>query len=600
MRALRLFSILIVCWFAFAAGGRALAQEPKLTARVDRTQIGIGDAAQLILTFEGEKSTPAPNIAVPEGLQVQYVGPSTQVSIVNGTMSASVSHRYLLVPKRPGSFRVGPFSFNINGKTFSAPAFTLEVVAAGAPAASAPSAGGATAQADLQDRIFVTLEASKNTLYLNEKATVTIKLFVNQLSIRDANFPTFDTTGFTTERVGQPKQYQVNRSGLLFNVLEFDLMVFPTRTGKLPLGPASVQCTQIITRPQQTPFPDEFFAQFFGGQDTHRLDIRSNALTIDVLPFPEEGRPAGFQDMVGAFSLNASVTPARVRLGEPVTLTARVTGEGNMKTVTAPTLTDSSGFKTYDPQRTETDQGVTFEQVIVPREMDITQVPAVELAYFDPNAKQYRIARAGPFPLQVQPPLTADATKVVASKEAQAQPPAPEELGSDIVYIKEDPGRWHARNTYLYESPAVAILVVLPLFIVGALWKWGSHRERLRTDTVYARRLRASPKAERGYRTAAAALASGRHQEFYAVISRTLREFLADKCRSSAQTVSADSLTSLSVCAGMEENDRRDIAHLLRRCDDIRYASLSASGDEMQRDLASLRRALDLIAKIHD
>ena len=595
-----LFPIFLAAFLLATAATPAAAQAPKLTASIDRNQIAIGDAVQLSLTFEGTQEIPPPSISGPEGLAIRYVGPMSRLSIVNGNTTASVTHNYLLIPQRAGSFRIGPFSFTINGNSYSAPAIDFEVLASGTPAPAGPTGQQPAPAVGLKDRIFLLITTAKDTLYLNERSSLTVKLYVSQLSIRDASFPVFESSGFTIERAGDPKQYQVNENGLLYNVLEFDLTIFPMRTGTMTFGPAVVECTQLIARQeQQNPFPNEFFANFFGTYETNKLELKSNTLSINVLPFPEENKPADFKGAIGDFSLSAQIAPSRVAFGDPVTLTMTVTGQGSLKTVSAPVLTDETGFKTYDAQRKDAGNTVTFEQVVVPKDADLTSVPAVRLAFFDPNARAYRTAQAGPFPLEVLPAESAGSGKVVASKEAASQPSAPEELGSDIIYIKEDPGPWEKPDAYLYRQPIMAVPFLLPLLFLLGVWLWGEHQNRLMTDTAYARRFRATPKAQEGFREAAADMAAGRHQEFYTAVSRTLREFLADKCRVPAQTVTPDSLASLPCSSLLGPDVTTKIQALLTKCDDIRYASLTASQDEMNKDLTVLREALDRISKIH-
>jgi len=579
--------------------GPIAAQEPKLTATLDRAQISIGDSAQLFLKFEGGENIRPPNIAMPKGLSARHIGQAAQVSITNGRSTSSISHRYLIIPQQAGSFRIGPFRFTIHGKAYTAPAVTIEVFGTGRPISTEPRAKGAPGAAQMQDKIFVTLETPKKSLYLNEKTSLTVKLHVSELVIRDANFPVFDSSGFTMERVGQPKQYQRNLKGTRYNILEFNLTMFPTRTGELTLGPARVECTQLVSRTARNTLSDQFFANLLGSFATHKLVLNSDAVAFNVLPFPQEGRPADFQGAVGNFSMNASIAPNKVALGEPVTLTTQVRGDGNIKTITTPILIDQAGFKTYDPQRRVARNEIITEQVIVPKDTTLSAIPAVRFVFFDPKVRAYQTAQAGPFPLVVQPRESGDATKVVASKEAASQPPAPEELGSDILYIREVPGAWKKAGTQLYRHPAAIILFLVPLFLLTALVQWSGHLQRLHTDAAYARRLRAHPKAEKGYKDAAADLAAEKHQEFYACVSRTLREFLADTYHTSAQMIGIDMLASLSIREQLGGEGAEEIAALLTKCDNIRYASLSATQEEMKDDLAALRTALDRIAKIH-
>ena len=72
---------LLLC---LALGYGAEARAATFTASLDRDTIALGENATLSLTFEGgsPQNTPVPpNIP---GLQISYVGPSSQFSFING------------------------------------------------------------------------------------------------------------------------------------------------------------------------------------------------------------------------------------------------------------------------------------------------------------------------------------------------------------------------------------------------------------------------------------------------------------------------------------------------------------------------------------
>ena len=71
--------------------GLAPAQAATFTATLDRDTISIGESATLSLTFEGGQPKNTPQIANIPGLQISYVGPSSQFSFVNGQTSSTVT-----------------------------------------------------------------------------------------------------------------------------------------------------------------------------------------------------------------------------------------------------------------------------------------------------------------------------------------------------------------------------------------------------------------------------------------------------------------------------------------------------------------------------
>jgi len=195
-----------------------LAKDVDFEVSVDKHRISPDDSIVLSLTFHGTQGVPAPDLSVTEGFHVQYMGPSTMMSIVNGSMSASVTHKYVLIPLKVGTFQLGPFSFQYRGDTYAAPSITVEV-SEGRVSRKAPRGEIPRERLEFEDRIFVVLEPAKTEAYLNEQIPIKVKLYVNRLSVRDIQYPRLTHDGFSAEPFVNPRQYKETLGGVLYDVI---------------------------------------------------------------------------------------------------------------------------------------------------------------------------------------------------------------------------------------------------------------------------------------------------------------------------------------------------------------------------------------------
>ncbi|MCM8781939.1 MAG: BatD family protein, partial [Candidatus Omnitrophica bacterium] len=203
MKKLLSFTLLLILCLVSTASGSDIQFE----VTVDRNKIALGETLQLNLTFHGAQSVSAPKIDKIEGFDSRYLGPSTMVSIVNGVVTSSITHIYNLIPLKTGTFSIGPFSVEVQGKRLTSKPITIEVVSA--------TSGGQPysrqqiqeeppptkiSQEELKDRIFLILSAGKRKAYLNEIIPLTIRLYVNRLGVRDIQFPVIETNNFSIEK----------------------------------------------------------------------------------------------------------------------------------------------------------------------------------------------------------------------------------------------------------------------------------------------------------------------------------------------------------------------------------------------------------------
>src|SRR5439155_20372590 len=145
-----------------------------------------------------------------------------------------------------------------------------------------------------------------------------------------SSVPSFD--GFWTEKLFDAERFDFQRrtlNGRSFGVaLLKKVVLFPLTAGDARIQPLAF--TVAVAAP-----PRDFF-DVFGTTQTVRIE--SKPVVIRVLPLPEKDKPKEFTGGVGQFSLAGLLDRPTSTNGEPVSLTIRVSGSGNLRMVDKPEL----------------------------------------------------------------------------------------------------------------------------------------------------------------------------------------------------------------------------------------------------------------------
>jgi len=560
----------------------ASAEDISVVATVENTTVELSSSLQLTITVNGLQSLAPITLPEIDGFQSRFLGPSTRVAVVNGSFSSSIAFLYRLYPQKTGKFTIPALQINIQGKDYATRPISVEVVPDGNPADSAGESTAAVSRT-LNDQLFVRLFAPKDTVFIGERVPIVARLYVGGVSIRDGYFSQFEHTGFMADDFKKVKEYPQVINGINFQVAEYLAFVYPTRTGSLTLGPLSVACNIRVKASSRSRmaagsdafFGDDFFDNFFSGYDVRPFTVESTPLRFTVRDLPSEGRPVGFNGAVGNFDFSLTAGPAEVKAGDPVTVKMRISGEGNMKTVRMPEFGEQSGiknsFKLYDAEVSEKDGEQVAEQVLIPLNERAAEVPAISFSFFNPESGQYKTITRGPIPLRVSP-APASAVPVTASALPLAGvEPAPEKIGEDIVFIKSMPGNWQPRGLVVWRSGLFLVL----LFLILGFWSAGyfSFRwtHRLRTDTRFARRMRAPRQARAGMAAAQKYLNSGAQKEFYDTVFKTLQDYLGNKFHLPAGSITVDTVAGAIGINPRKEKIIAKIKAVWNECEIVRY-----------------------------
>ena len=115
---------------ALLVAARATA-DVSVDATVESNDVTINEAFIFTITVNGAQNVSPPALYDLDGFEASYLGPSTQVSFVNGRMSASISHRYRVIPLRVGEFQFGPFAVDVQGQRYETKPVPIRVANTG-------------------------------------------------------------------------------------------------------------------------------------------------------------------------------------------------------------------------------------------------------------------------------------------------------------------------------------------------------------------------------------------------------------------------------------------------------------------------------------
>jgi hypothetical protein len=565
---------------------------------VSSRKVTLGSAIQLTITVHGESSVAPVQLPSMEGFDVQYIGPTTRMSFVNGQQSISKSFAYSLFPLKEGQWEIPQINVVAAGKTFTLSPIPIEVVAAGTSVGPEPTKQPTT----IEEQLFVILKVPKTEVYLNEPLPIKIMMFDAGPLAQNVQYPEMNTIGFTIGDYQPPQQYQQVIKGLRHNIVEFDNTIYPTREGELQLGPVKLLCNIVVhTSLGGSPlgggiFDDDFFNAFFDRQETQPMELQSEPVTINVLPLPEADKPIDFSGAVGQFDFNVSVSPTRIKVGDPITLRLTVIGKGNLAAIELPKIPLEAGFKLYDPQIFEKDTIKKSEQVIIPQSDDKKEVPALHFSYFDPEFKQYRTISKGPFPIEVLQLEEGDEFKVIGLEEG-GRSILPEKLGEDIVFIKMNSGNLRLRGRFLYNSGWLYGLIMSILGVWTGILVYFNRTHRIKTDIVYARRLLAPRQAKQGLERAKKMITTGKKEEFYDAVFKTIQHYLGNKLHLSSGAVTFETIQAALRSKNIDARIISDIKAVFEECDMIRYAMADIDEQRMRQTYQLLANSIDYLER---
>ncbi|MBI3500607.1 MAG: protein BatD [Bacteroidetes bacterium] len=601
-------------FFLIALLASCIVNAQKFTATASKTKVTVGETFQVDFTVNASGKN-----FVPPSFNdfTVYSGPnqSTSMQIINGSISQSITLSYYLAAKKEGTFTIGAASITAGGNTLQSNTLSIEAVKGSAQQQTQTQQGGNQNQTSAQastENLFSKTFVSKTKVYAGEQITITHKVYtrMNLKGFQDVKFPSYN--GFWAQEVPRSAQYEVtqeNVDGVNYSVVEIKkAFLFAQRSGKIEIEPIEIQCVvREKTGKRNDPF-EQFFGHdpfFGGGFDAYKdvlYTVKSNAVTIDVMPLPEANKPADFPGAVGNFSMNATLDKDKVKANEGINLKITISGKGNLKLIDAPKMNFPDEFETYDPKTNEnisvTQNGVngnkTFEYLIIPRHEGIYKIQPNSFTYFDAEKKNYIALPAKEFTITVEKGAggSANNTPMISSVAKEDV----KMIGSDIRYIKTGNINLIKKEEFFFGSPGfIAGFTVPPLLFLAFLFLRREHIRR-NSDAVLVRKRRASGIAKKQLALAEKSMKNNDKENFFVNVLSALYNYVGNKMNISTSEQSKEKVIEVLKKKNISEETINELVKLMDECEFARYAPGLQSGNLQE----VYNRAENSINKIED
>lgn len=514
-------------------------------------------------------------------------GPSSSVahsiSYINGqsTSETTVTYTCVYMAKKEGSFTIPPATIKVNNANYTSNQLTIKVLPPDKADEAQTQSNAATPGLSDKD-LFAVMSVSKRSVYEQEGFLVTFKLYSKtDVGLKDVKFPEFE--GFLAQEVELPTEKQwvlENYNGVNYQTVVLkQTVLYPQRSGKITIEAGRFDAIVRVRTQQRV---RSIFSDFIDAYQTVNKSLFTSPVTIDVTPLPS-GKPASYANAVGNFTMTSSISSTNVKTNEAVTIKVNISGNGNLKVVKNPSVTFPNDFDVYDPKvenniRT-TAGGVSGNKVIeymaIPRYAGDFEIPAIQFAYFDTKAGEYKTLSAGPYSLHVERGEGSEGDGPVVSNFSSRE--NVRYIGRDIRYLKVKGVSFIGKGEIFFGSFMYYMSYLIPALLFIVFFIIYRRQVRENANIALVRTKKANKMAVRRLKNAGNLMRENKEEAFYEEVLRALWGYLSDKLNIPQSNLTKDNVETELIKYGVDESLIREFMDILNTCEFARYAPSQAS-----------------------
>ncbi|OXU13957.1 BatD family protein [Sedimentisphaera salicampi] len=434
---------ILICTFFVCLGAfcSPVAGEVEVNAEISSESVYTGQDFIYQITVEG-----AAGGEVIDSSSLQEFSPEgpsmsdesrRSITIINGKRRERVSKKftisYRLTAQKAGRHTVSPVKIEVEGKKYETQSLSF------------------TAKEPQKDeRMDIEAVVSKEECFVGEPVELTCSWYIKKQLlqrnlVRDLNFsvPAFDHPLVTVEQsnIDKNAKEEMEINGLTTGILQtsaehnglssvkvtFSKILIPNSAGKINLGKPGITCKIAVSVNRNG-------GSFFGRRYNYGVfAAEAENISINVKPLPEKSRPANFSGLVGEYKITTQASPVEMKEGDPITLKIKVQGK-YLKPVEWPELSKIPKFSDnfIIPSEKSSPKisadSKTFTQTIRTKTDKVSEIPPVEISFFNTETGEYKTAKSKPIPIDVKP------TKNITLKDIEGMEDEP--VGSEVKSVK--------------------------------------------------------------------------------------------------------------------------------------------------------------------
>jgi len=439
-------------------------------------QLGYGKTNRLSLVFDDCNPVGTFDLPTIDGLDIGRPSRSEQTNIVNFSISRRVELSYAVQPTRRGEVVIPALNIKTDKGRMRVAEARFEIIDA------------KVGQTDLNidDIVIGIIQIPAGSFWEGQVIDVTYLLIGStRFNVNISSVPSWSPTGLLVEPFQDPEQVNATIAGEERPGLRYRTRAMIRKTGVINLEAVEQHITV-----QTGKRPGFFLSQ----PRVEEFLITSNqpAITVQPLPFPA---PDGFNGAVGSFEYESTVVPTEAVVGDPITWTLTLNGQGNWpEGLTLPEREAAVDFKVIQPQSNKQMQEnqlfagtVTEDVILVPTRPGSYHLGATELTFFNPDTSRYETISRDAVTVNVGPlATTASAAPPAGPGAGDLLPGETNEPGAPPIFENRDPalprdpimGEEHGYIPFALPPLWWALIVFLPAM---ATWGWQIWR-RFRHD----------------------------------------------------------------------------------------------------------------------
>ena len=565
------FYIFLFFWITSISNLKAQENSVSFEAILSKKSLGINEKLRVDFKMnkDGDNFTP-PNFT---GFKV-VGGPNQSVSNmwVNGKRTFSKIYSYFLSPIKKGSVTIGQATIEIDNKIYK----TLPVKISVSESVSI-SKDPSDPNYVVNENLHLVAEVSNISPYLNEGISIIYKLYyspqINVTNVGEIETPEFEN--FWSQNIKIPR-LQIERGsykGDNYNFVTWKkIVLYPQKSGKLEVLPLSLDVSVDVPTNRR-----DFFGNRIYNQVSKKVTAGKRSINVKVLPL---NSPESFNGAVGKFDIKLKTNKTELNASESLQATVKVSGNGNLKLFSTPSIKVPSSLEKYDPEYNEKVSTnltgmkgfISNTYTLVPQFQGKYPIKPVEFTFFNPKSNKYETIYSDEIIINVlEGPLSFQENNINSSSTTKSKNILPSinqfkfiKTDSDLVKINSKPFIYSLSFYLILIFPVLAILLLVIFF---------------KSNNITSSKLKES-KSRRANKLAKKYLSDARKNlenkdMFYVALEKALHNFLKSKLFIETSDYSKEKISKLLYSKDIEKESLELFIKLIENCEFARFTPAS-------------------------